>query len=124
MNDEERGEVLETLETLIIFLMLVIVSSIVHSLFSKIPLAFIQIGLGALLFLTPIPISFEFDTEVFMVALIAPLLFVEGVHVSRVNLRRYIKPVMMMALGLVVTTVIVVGFFVHWIWPDLSLIHI
>src|SRR5699024_4059278 len=51
----------------------------------------------------------------------APLLFVEGVKVSRVHLRRYIKPVLMMALGLVVTTVIVVGLFVHWIWPELPL---
>ncbi|MDU2136662.1 MAG: sodium:proton antiporter, partial [Staphylococcus warneri] len=34
-------------------------------------------------------------------------------------LRKYIKPVMMMALGLVITTVIGVGFFIHWIWPEL-----
>ena len=45
-----------------------------------------------------------------MVTMIAPLLFVEGVNVSRVHLRKYIKPVMMMALGLVITTVIGVGF--------------
>ena len=56
-----------------------------------------------------------------MVTLIAPLLFVEGVNVSRVHLRKYIKPVMMMALGLVITTVIGVGLFVHWIWPDLPI---
>ena len=48
-----------------------------------------------------------------MVTLIAPLLFVEGVNVSRVHLRKYIKPVMMMALGLVITTVIGVGLFIH-----------
>ncbi|MQS23139.1 sodium:proton antiporter, partial [Escherichia coli] len=32
-----------------------------------------------------------------------------------------IKPVMMMALGLVITTVIGVGLFIHWIWPDLPI---
>ncbi len=85
----------------------------------KVPLAFIQIALGMLLFITPIPVEFNFDSELFMVALIAPLLFVEGVNVSRVHLRKYIKPVMMMALGLVITTVIGVGFFIHWIWPEL-----
>jgi NhaP-type Na+/H+ or K+/H+ antiporter len=58
------------------------------------PLAFIQIALGMLLFITPIPVEFNFDSELFMVALIAPLLFVEGVNVSRVHLRKYIKPVM------------------------------
>jgi len=85
----------------------------------KVPLAFIQIALGMLLFITPIPVEFNFDSELFMVALIAPLLFVEGVNVSRVHLRKYIKPVMMMALGLVITTVVGVGFFIHWIWPEL-----
>ena len=74
-----------------------------------------------LLFITPIPVQFNFDSELFMVTMIAPLLFVEGVNVSRVHLRKYIKPVMMMALGLVITTVIGVGLFIHWIWPDLPI---
>ena len=108
---------MQIFETLLIFLAVVIASSLVHILLPKIPLAFIQIILGMLLYITPVPVEFHFDSELFMVALIAPLLFVEGVKVSRVHLRRYIKPVLMMALGLVVTTVIVVGLFVHWIWP-------
>ncbi|MCY1586106.1 sodium:proton antiporter [Staphylococcus pettenkoferi] len=112
---------MQIFETILIFLALVIVSSLVHTYLPKVPLAFIQIILGMLLYLTPIPVEFHFDSELFMLTLIAPLLFVEGVHVSRVHLRRYIKPVLMMALGLVVTTVIVVGLFVHWIWPELPL---
>ena len=106
---------MEIFETLLIFIGVVIISSFVHTFMPKVPLAFIQIALGMLLFITPIPVEFNFDSELFMVALIAPLLFVEGVNVSRVHLRKYIKPVMMMALGLVITTVIGVG---------LSLIHI
>ena len=117
----KRGETLQIFETILIFLALVIVSSLVHTILPKVPLAFIQIILGMLLYVTPIPVEFRFDSELFMVALIAPLLFVEGVKVSRVHLRRYIKPVLMMALGLVVTTVIVVGLFVHWIWPELPM---
>jgi len=110
---------LEIFETLLIFVGVVIISSFVHTFMPKVPLAFIQIALGMLLFITPIPVEFNFDSELFMVALIAPLLFVEGVNVSRVHLRKYIKPVMMMALGLVITTVVGVGFFIHWIWPEL-----
>ncbi|WP_432202164.1 cation:proton antiporter [Staphylococcus warneri] len=110
---------MEIFETLLIFIGIVIISSFVHTFMPKVPLAFIQIALGMLLFITPIPVEFNFDSELFMVALIAPLLFVEGVNVSRVHLRKYIKPVMMMALGLVITTVIGVGFFIHWIWPEL-----
>jgi len=97
------------------------VSSFVHTFIPKVPLAFIQIFLGMILYLTPIPVEFNFDSELFMVTLIAPLLFVEGVNVSRVHLRKYIKPVMMMALGLVITTVIGVGLFIHWIWPELPI---
>ena len=98
-----------------------ILSSFVHTFIPKVPLAFIQIFLGMILYLTPIPVEFNFDSELFMVTLIAPLLFVEGVNVSRVHLRKYIKPVMMMALGLVITTVIGVGLFIHWIWPELPI---
>lgn len=112
---------MEIFETLLIFVELVIVSSFVHTFIPKVPLAFIQIFLGMILYLTPIPVEFNFDSELFMVTLIAPLLFVEGVNVSRVHLRKYIKPVMMMALGLVITTVIGVGLFIHWIWPELPI---
>ncbi|MGC7771876.1 cation:proton antiporter [Staphylococcus epidermidis] len=112
---------MEIFETLFIFVALVIVSSFVHTFIPKVPLAFIQIFLGMILYLTPIPVEFNFDSELFMVTLIAPLLFVEGVNVSRVHLRKYIKPVMMMALGLVITTVIGVGLFIHWIWPELPI---
>ncbi|EPP69376.1 cation:proton antiporter [Staphylococcus epidermidis] len=112
---------MEIFETLLIFVALVIVSSFVHTFIPKVSLAFIQIFLGMILYLTPIPVEFNFDSELFMVTLIAPLLFVEGVNVSRVHLRKYIKPVMMMALGLVITTVIGVGLFIHWIWPELPI---
>ena len=56
-----------------------------------------------------------------MMAVIAPLLFVEGTHVSREKLLEYRKPVVLMAMGLVFTTVIGVGFFIHWIWPNLPM---
>lgn len=112
---------MEIFETILIFIAVVILSSFVHTFIPKVPLAFIQIFLGMLLFITPIPVQFNFDSELFMVTMIAPLLFVEGVNVSRVHLRKYIKPVMMMALGLIITTVIGVGLFIHWIWPDLPI---
>ncbi|WP_145475374.1 cation:proton antiporter [Staphylococcus hominis] len=112
---------MEIFETILIFLAVVIVSSFVHTFIPKVPLAFIQIILGMILFILPVPVEFNFDSELFMLATIAPLLFVEGVNVSRVHLRRYIKPVMLMALGLVITTVIGVGLFIHLVWPDLPI---
>ncbi|UDI77550.1 cation:proton antiporter [Staphylococcus taiwanensis] len=112
---------MELLEAFLLFIFAVIISSIIYNRFPKIPTAFIQIALGVCLFTLPIPIHFEFESEVFMMAVIAPLLFVEGTHVSRTKLLEYRKPVVLMAMGLVFTTVIGVGFFIHWIWSDLPM---
>lgn len=113
---------METVEGLLIFIIAIVIASLIHSLFiQKVPLAFIQIFIGILIFILPIPVRFDFNTEVFMLLLIAPLLFVDGVTVSREDLGRYIKPIMLMALGLVFFTVIGVGFIIHGIWSDLPL---
>ncbi|MGW9856256.1 monovalent cation/hydrogen antiporter [Staphylococcus hominis] len=112
---------MELLEAFLLFILAVIISSIIYHRFPKIPTAFIQIALGIALFILPIPLHFKFESEVFMMAVIAPLLFVEGTHVSREKLLEYRKPVVLMAMGLVFTTVIGVGFFIHWIWPNLPM---
>ncbi|MEB6243111.1 sodium:proton antiporter [Staphylococcus gallinarum] len=109
------------LEAFLIFIVAVVISSILHNKFPKIPTAFIQIALGVGLYILPIPVHFQFDSEVFMMAVIAPLLFVEGAHVSRTKLLQYRKPIILMAMGLVFTTVIGVGYFIHWIWADLPM---
>lgn len=109
------------LEAFLIFIIAVIISSIIHNKFPKIPMAFVQIALGVCVYILPIPIHFEFDSEVFMMAVIAPLLFVEGTHVSRTKLLEYRKPIILMAIALVFTTVIGVGYFIHWFWPELPM---
>ena len=103
---------MEIFETILIFIAVVILSSFVHTFIPKVPSIYTNF-LGHVTIYYPNPVQFNFDSELFMVTMIAPLLFVEGVNVSRVHLRKYIKPVMMMALGLVITTVIGVGLFIH-----------
>ncbi|MBV6766104.1 cation:proton antiporter, partial [Listeria monocytogenes] len=85
--------------------------------FPQIPTAFIQIALGVVIFIIPIQVDFQFNSEVFMFAVIAPLLFVEGTHVSRTKLLEYRKPILLMSMALVFATVVGVGYFIHWIWP-------
>ncbi len=65
---------MELLEAFLIFIFAVILSAIINNRFPKIPTAFIQIALGAAIFTLPIPIHFDFDSEVFMMAVIAPLI--------------------------------------------------
>lgn len=112
------------MENFIIILSLVfaiIISTIIHFYIPKIPLAFIQIIIGMLIFLTPIPLHVEFEPELFLMGIIAPLLFLEGYHVSRITFLKYIKPIILMAMGLVFTTVIGLGYIVHWMMPFLPL---
>ncbi|MBF0747517.1 sodium:proton antiporter, partial [Gemella sp. 19428wG2_WT2a] len=83
------------------FIMGIILSSIIYHYISKIPLSFIQIVIGFVIFLSPIPVALDFESEVLMMGIIAPLLFLEGMSVLRVHLARYLKPVMSMAKVLV-----------------------
>lgn len=112
---------MELLEAFLIFIFAVILSAIINNRFPKVPTAFIQIALGAAIFTLPIPIKFDFDSEVFMMAVIAPLLFVEGTHIRRSKLLEYRHPIILMAMAFVFATVIGVGYFIHWIWPDLPM---
>ncbi|UTH07417.1 cation:proton antiporter [Macrococcoides canis] len=112
------------MENFIIILSLVfavIISTVVHFYFPKVPLAFIQIGVGLLIFLTPIPLDVEFEPELFLIGIIAPLLFLEGYHVSRLYMIKYLKPIILMALGLVFTTVIGLGYITHSMMPFLPI---
>ncbi|UBH15875.1 cation:proton antiporter [Macrococcus armenti] len=112
------------MENFIIILSLVfavIISTVVHFYFPKVPLAFIQIGVGLLIFLTPIPLDVEFEPELFLIGIIAPLLFLEGYHVSRLYMIKYLKPIILMALGLVFTTVIGLGYITHSMLPFLPI---
>ena len=90
---------MELLEAFLLFIFAVIISSIIYNRFPKIPTAFIQIALGVCLFVLPIPMHFEFESEVFMMAVIAPLLFVEGTHISRTKLLEYRKPIVLYGNG-------------------------
>ncbi|WP_414043815.1 cation:proton antiporter [Macrococcus sp. EM39E] len=112
------------MESFIIILSLVfaiILSTIINFYIPKIPLAFIQIIIGMLIFLTPVPLHVEFEPELFLMGIIAPLLFLEGYQVSRITFLKYLKPIILMAMGLVFTTVIGLGFITHWLMPFLPL---
>ncbi|HIH8114451.1 TPA: cation:proton antiporter [Staphylococcus aureus] len=109
------------LEAFLIFIFAVIISSVINNRFPQIPTAFIQIALGVVIFIIPIQVDFQFNSEVFMFAVIAPLLFVEGTHVSRTKLLEYRKPILLMSMALVFATVVGVGYFIHWIWPALPM---
>ncbi|GAB1437501.1 Na+/H+ antiporter [Providencia sp.] len=104
----------------LVFLLAVVVSVFVSRLLKDIiPLPLIQIALGAGLSLYGFTV--EFEPHLFLFLFIPPLLFLDGWRIPKEALFQEIKPIMSLAIGLVVVTVIGMGFFIHWLIPAISL---
>ena len=112
---------MEILFTISVFITLVIIGSFLNKYIPRIPAALFQIILGFLVSYLAIPLHFEFESEAFMALIIAPLLFTDAYKASRSELWLYKKPIVYMAVGLVITTVVVVGYFINYIIPSISL---
>lgn len=112
---------MEILITISVFIILVIIGSFLNKYIPRIPAALFQIILGFLVSYLAIPLHFEFESEAFMALIIAPLLFTDAYKASRSELWLYKKPIVYMAVGLVITTVVVVGYFINYIIPSISL---
>ena len=109
---------MEILTTLGIFVIIVILGSFLNNLFPRIPAALFQIILGAAVtFIPNLPLHFEFESEMFMMLVIAPLLFTDGFNSSLKNIWLYKRSIIYMAIFLVLVTVIVVGSIIHLLLP-------
>ncbi|WP_277585260.1 Na+/H+ antiporter [Psychrobacillus antarcticus] len=108
---------------LIILLLISIIglSNFINHFLPYIPVPLIQIVLGVSLAALPVGIHVELEPELFFVLFIAPLLFYDGKNVSRHELWKLRKPILMLALGLVFLTVLVIGYLIHWLIPSIPL---
>ncbi|AMP20647.1 hypothetical protein AZF37_05160 [endosymbiont 'TC1' of Trimyema compressum] len=91
-------------------LLLIVLSTILNRIFPKVPLPVFQIILGLLVSMSPLPLTLDFEPEIFMIVIIAPILFWGGYNASRKALWRYKRPIGLMVVGLVLVTVIGLGF--------------
>lgn len=99
----------------------VLVSAVVGQVFPKAPVSLVQIALGVLLAVTPLHLDITLDPEFFLLFFIAPLLYWDALESDKEALWRQRKPVLALALGLVLLIVVVVGFFTHWLVPSIPL---
>lgn len=84
------------------------------------PLPLVQIALGA--FISAFGnLGVELDPEIFFLVFLPPLLFLDGWRIPKERLLRDRWTVLELALGLVVFTVLGVGYFVHWMIPAMPL---
>ena len=120
-TDNQNGFAVETITIVLLMLLAVVVSdSIVRVLPLAVPLPLVQIGLGAAI-ASVTSIRVQLDPNIFFLLFLPPLLFLDGWRIPKEGLFRDKGIILEMALGLVIFTVIGVGFFVHWMIPSVPL---
>ena len=106
--------------TVLILLMLVSVSKLVGRVV-PLPLPLVQVGAGALLAWPTLGLHVALDPELFLFLFLPPLLFVDGWRMPKRELWRLRGPILTLAVGLVLFTVVGAGYFIHWLLPSIPL---
>lgn len=105
----------------ILIMLLVVGGTRITAQFMPIPLPIIQILIGALLALPAFGLHVRLDPELFMLLFIPPLLFVDGWRMPKGQFWQLSTPILLLAFGLVLFTVLGAGWFIHLLMPDLPL---
>lgn len=98
-----------------------IISNIIYTGFPKIPLTFYQIGCGLLLSLFPVFQNYSLYPEIFMVGIIAPLMFNDGRNTSSAQFGRSLRHIFSMAIFLAIITAVLIGGLTHALMPLIPL---
>jgi len=107
--------------TLVLGLLLAVVVSAFATRLSplKLPAPLLQMVIGAGFYAAGFEV--EFHSHLFLLLFIPPLLFLDGWRIPKGALFRDWRPILALAIGLVVFTVVGIGLFVHWLIPAVPL---
>jgi membrane protease YdiL (CAAX protease family) len=97
---------------------IVVTVFISHLLPVKVPLPLIQIAAGAALAAGGFQV--DFDPHIFLLLFIPPLLFLDGWRIPKDAFFRDMKPILSLAIGLVMVTILGIGLFIHWLIPAIT----
>lgn len=112
---------MESISIALAMMLAVVVSGvIVRMLPIPIPLPLVQIGLGALI-AGGFNRGVQLDPDIFFLLFLPPLLFLDGWRTPKEGLLRDKYTIVELALGLVICTVVGVGYFIHWMIPTMPL---
>ena len=111
---------MQTAYTVLILLMLVSVSRLVGRVI-PLPLPLVQIAAGALLAWPTLGLHVALDPELFLFLFLPPLLFSDGWRMPKRELWKLRGPILTLAVGLVLFTVVGAGYFIHWLVPSIPL---
>lgn len=109
--------------TLILFLTIsVLISAIINQVTPHVTLPLVQIAMGMVIAMFASgAIEVNLDPDMFLVIFIAPLLYIEAKHADKLSLWKDLKPILGLAIVLVVITAIVIGLTLHLIAPFVSI---
>ena len=111
---------MQTVYTVLILLMLVSVSRLLGRLI-PLPLPLVQIAAGAVLAWPTLGLHVALDPELFLFLFLPPLLFSDGWRMPKREFWRLRGPILTLAVGLVLFTVVGAGYFIHWLLPTIPL---
>jgi Na+/H+ antiporter len=111
---------MQTAYTVFILLLLVTASRLAGRLI-PLPLPLVQIAAGALLAVPTLGLHVALDPELFLFLFLPPLLFSDGWRMPKRDLWRLRGPILTLAVGLVLFTVVGAGYFIHWLLPSIPL---
>jgi len=112
---------LDVISVVLFLLLAVVVSGALSRMMPiSIPTPLVQIALGAIIGLSTSH-RVALDPEIFLLLFLPPLLFLDGWRIPKDELLKDASTVVELALGLVLTTVIGMGFFIHWMIPAMPL---
>ena len=93
---------------------------VVRALPVAVPVPLIQIALGALIS-GVFHRGVRLEPDLFFLLFLPPLLFLDGWRIPKEGLLRDKAAILELAFGLVIFTVVGVGFFIHWMIPSMPL---
>ena len=111
---------MQTAYTVLILLMLVGVSRLLGRLI-PLPLPLVQIAAGAVLAWPTLGLHVTLNPELFLFLFLPPLLFSDGWRMPKREFWRLRGPILTLAVGLVLFTVVGAGYFIHWLLPAIPL---
>ncbi|MBB5770514.1 CPA1 family monovalent cation:H+ antiporter [Brevundimonas vesicularis] len=107
------------IETVLLLLLAVVVSGSIARI-TRIALPLVQIGLGAAIVLITGK-TVDLEPDIFFLLFLPPLLFLDGWRIPKEDLFRDRAVILELALGLVLFTVVGLGFLIWWMIPEMPL---
>ena len=111
---------MELFSTILLIVLIVSLSGVIIKMLPiQIPLPLMQILLGSIL--AALGVYLEFNSDLFLVLFIPPLLFADGRKTSVKDFVHNVREIVGLALVLVVISIVALGYLLHWMLPDISM---